>query len=349
MEGYLKKVEVREDTEGLTCHPIKLYFSKDDFPLDFDEIVSDNDLYRLSTTIETLLCSVEERNKGLTDSELNAKIDYIKSYIGRCFNINLFYITVRDLTDGKYVAFEREFDDYIDSDSEEIYEYKMATYRTNEDTIKLLKYNITLSGLLGDTLGITYSGRREKITTELFFSDFKPELPAKAIDKYASLTIPYAKYQHVTINYIINQAPLSGITSGLSLANRIKNKNISRKIIDNCIKTIENYRYQKLLESTLKYKLQKTLHFFWKKDTIKEPVFADDINAVLIASYIVSKEYLEECADIAREAVEEILYPQKNHDNEEEAIFSQFSAMHKNFLRLLKAKYKDKNFFHLVI
>ena len=165
----------------------------------FAETKESNELFHFGTTIETQFCTKDEYDleEGLPDKLAKAKINYANSLIGKTFEINLYKFTVKELTNGKYVAIEFSSpcgDD--DWNFETIKEYHIASYMTIEDIVMNIKYSITMQGVQGLADGVFPDESTEEITTELFFP--------KPIFEKKNFKIPYNKYPNLNASQIVN-------------------------------------------------------------------------------------------------------------------------------------------------
>ena len=169
MRAILKGIEVIESNNYMLKHPIKMLFA------DYE---GSDELFRFGTTIETQFCTKDEYDliEGLPDKLAEEKIIYANSLIGKTFEINLYKFTVKELTNGKYVAIEFSRPcSYDDWDFETIEDYHVASYMTKDDVITSIKYSIAMQGIQGVAGWVLPDESTEEITTELFFSKANPE------------------------------------------------------------------------------------------------------------------------------------------------------------------------------
>ena len=151
MGAILKKIRLLEDfVIEDTRHPIVMYFSNN---------MNEKELYPYRTTLKNQFCNEDEFQNGLLESQVNAKLKYANSQIGRLFDITLYKFKVAEITDGLFVALVN-YDSY---DFDRIYYYSRASYLSREDLLLSLKYRICLGGLNGTYKGVTSYGKEKRI------------------------------------------------------------------------------------------------------------------------------------------------------------------------------------------
>lgn len=168
MKAILK--EIRNGHIDEFYHPITMCFSKS---LDSEE------LYYFNTSLERQFCTDEERLAGLSKVLEEEKVRYASSLIGRWFEINLYKISIEEITDQHYVALDI-FDDE-ECESRRITEFQVATFMTKEDAIEKRKYMIVNSK--ENIEGVLSGGITEEITIN---SIFPPKMAT-----HVHIEIPY--------------------------------------------------------------------------------------------------------------------------------------------------------------
>ena len=222
----------------------------------FADSEGSDELFRFGTTIETQFCTKDEYDlkEGLPDKLAEEKIRYANSLIGKTFEINLYKFTVKELTNGKYVAIEFSRPcSYDDWDFETIEDYHVASYMTKDDVITSIKYSITMQGIQGLADGVLPDESTEEITTELFFS--------KPIPKKKNFEIPYNKYPNLTTSYIVKEVAVKDIRRGCNLAYQIRECDIPHYDFDKYIHQIEDYRSRVRAAKAINESLRKKLLF----------------------------------------------------------------------------------------
>lgn len=170
MKAVLKKIELCANNNSmLKNHPIIMFFA---------DTTNSKELYSCRTTIESQFCNKDEYDwkNGLPDQQVDEKINYASSFIGKTYEINLHMITVEELTNKRYV----ELEIVTPHETKKIKNYYHATYLNKEDWIHNLKYTITFNGIQGLVFGITSHGISEDITIDLFFPQFITRNPGNA-------------------------------------------------------------------------------------------------------------------------------------------------------------------------
>jgi len=287
MSGILKDVQFLDSfaIEDM-FHPINMYFIKDE---------NDSDVYPYQTAIEDQFCSPAERKNGLLDDDAAEKLKILRSCVGKKFDINLYKLSVSELTDGKFVAVD-DIDSY--EDDTQIKEFRRATYKSREDIAVQLKFNICLAGMDGRYVGITKDGDEEDIDYTLIFPPQQEE--PKIYD------IPYEGFPEITENFIMNEMPIENIEKGQYLAASLKYNKIKEFDGSYLIRRFEEYR-KKVREVFFRNNtLRKKIAFWEPKETVepfdptKGTIIECDRKTVLDFfkdSYILSKTYPKDCND----------------------------------------------------
>ena len=152
MEAYLVDIKVGYKDDIYTSIIMKFASSMDSL-----------DLYNYKTSLYTQYCSKEDREKEeLSDDEINKYLQLAYSQIGNKFIINLYKISVKELTNNLYVAF------CIDGEKI-VKDYYMASYMSKEDVIKellllLLYHSFDFNFNL---MGVLPNGKREDLSADL--------------------------------------------------------------------------------------------------------------------------------------------------------------------------------------
>ena len=327
MRAILKEIEVIESNVDMLRHPIKMLFA--------DSEESD-ELFHFRTTIETQFCTKDEYDleEGLPDKLAEEKIRYANSLIGKTFEINLYKFTVKELTNGKYVAIEISSPcDYDDWDFETIEEYHIASYMTKEDVVTNIKYSITMQGIQGFADGVLPDESTEEITTELFFP--------KPIPEKKNFEIPYSKYPNLTANYIVNEVAVKDIRRGCNLAYQIKEYDISHHDFDKYVHQIEDYRSRVRAAKVINESLRKKLFFWEPKEIVEELNLSANVISLFKDSIILGKVCSAECEKADHEYEEECenrLSKLLGEDMDEKEFTDKFLK----FRQALRKKYRGK-------
>lgn len=327
MKAILKEIEVLNDADYELIHPIKLFFV---------ESKESDEVYSYVTTIETQFCTKGEFDlkKGMTHNQLTKRLDFANSFIGKTFEINLFKITVKELTNNKYVAFELTIDDGFCCYEETVEYYNVASYMTKEDLMLYLKYSITRQSIDGLVYGILPDESTEEITTELFFP--KP-IPEK---KYYN--IPYDKYHNLNSNYIVNEIPVNDISKGRNLAYQIKDRDLPEHEFDRYVHEIENYRSKVRAAQMENESLRKKLFFWEPKVVVEELKLSANVISLMKDCFILGKEYPLDCDKADIEYAEECEKQLREKYLGEDADEKVFKNKLLEFRQSLSKKYKGK-------
>ena len=188
MAAILREIKAWKSC-GYPSHRINMMFS-DPF--------NDEELYGYLTSIENQYCSKEEREEELSDEDVEEKLSFAKSQIGLYFDVNLYKISIQELTNNNYWAFQVPVSEF---ETRKLTEYRIPTYMTREDAITDLKYKALLNNSLK---GLLANGTIETIKTEYLFP---------RIRQPKTFEIPYAKFCKLNPEYILQFASIDEITN----------------------------------------------------------------------------------------------------------------------------------------
>lgn len=326
MRAILKKIEVIENHR--LSHPIKMFFA------DSEE---SNELFLFLTTIETQFCTKDEYDlkEGLPDDLAEEKIICADSLIGKTFEINLYKFTIKELTNGKYIAvtFFRP-DSYGFYNFTTIEDYHIASVMTKEEVAMNIKYFITRQGIQRLADGVLPDKSTEDITTELFFP--------KPIPEKKDFEIPYSKYPNLTANYIVNEVAVEDIRRGCNLACQMRDCEISHYDFGKYIHQIEDYRSRVRAAKAINESLRKKLFFWEAKEIVEELNLSSNVISLFKDSIILGKVYPAECKkadhEYAKECEKQLRKEYLGEDMDEE----EFQEKRLEFRRALREKYRGK-------
>lgn len=329
MKAILREVEVPGYKGLMFGHPIKMLFT---------ETEGSDEIYHFGTTIETQFCTKDEYDvrEGLPDKLVEGKIRYANSLIGKTFEINLYKFTVKELTNGKYVAIKFSKPcGYNDWDFKTIEDYHIASYMTKEDVVMDIKHVITMQGVQGLADGVLPDETTEKITTELFFP--KP-IPEK---KY--FEIPYSKHPNLTASYIVNEVDVKEIQKGCNLAYQIEDRDIPYHDFEKYIHQINDYRSRVRAAKAKNESLRKKI-FFWKpKEVVEELKLNPNVISLFKDSILLGKSYPTECDKADQEYAEECEKRLGKQFMGEDMDEKDFKQKRLEFRQYLSKKYKNKS------
>lgn len=328
MRAILKGIEVIESNNYMLKHPIKMLFADSE---------GSDELFRFGTTIETQFCTKYEYDlkEGLPDKLAEEKIRYANSLIGKTFEINLYKFTVKELTNGKYVAIEFSRPcSYDDWDFETIEDYHVASYMTKDDVITSIKYSITMQGIQGLADGVLPDESTEEITTELFFS--------KPIPEKKNFEIPYNKYPNLTTSYIVNEVAVKDIRRGCNLAYQIRECDIPHYDFDKYIHQIEDYRSRVRAAKAKNESLRKKLFFWEPKEIVEELNLSPNVISLFKDSIILGKVYPAECEKADHEYAEKCENRLRKQFLGEDIDEKEFKDKCLEFRQALRKKYRGK-------
>ena len=288
MSGILKDVVYLEDFEiEDKYHPILMKFIKDD---------NDSIVYPYRTSLEEQFCSASEIKKGLLDDDAEKKMAIIKTKKGKKFDVNLYRISVSELTDGKFVALD-DLDSYEEDSL--IREFRRATYKTREDLSILLKLDICISGMESRFVGINKEGDEIDIDSTLIFP-----IETKDPKKLKNYDIPYEGFPEVDEQYILFKMPLENIKIGQYLALFLKYDKIKNFDGDYLIERLKEYRNKKNEIENRNNSVYKRFAFWEQKEQISlfNPTAGtvidcnrDTVIQFFRDSFILSKTYPKDC------------------------------------------------------
>ena len=328
MKAVLKEIEVPEFEDFMLRHPIKMLFA---------ETEESDELFRFGTTIEAQFCTKDEYDlkEGLPEKLVEEKINYANSLIGKTFEINLYKFTVKELTNGKYVAIEFSRPcGYDDWDFDTIEDYHIASYMTKEDVVLNIKYSITMQGVQGLADGVLQDETTEEITTELFFP--------KPVPEKKTFEIPYSKFSNITDSYIVNVIAISDIRKGCNLAYQIRDWDIPHYDFDKYIHQIEDYRSKVRAAKAINESLRKKIFFWEPKEVVEELKLSPKVISLFKDSIILGKSYPTECNKADREYAEECEKRLRKQFMGEDSEEKEFKDKWLEFRQALRKKYKGK-------
>lgn len=329
MKAILREIEVPEYEDFMFRHPIKMLFA---------DTEDSNELFCFGTTIETQFCTKDEYDvrEGLPDKLVEERIRYAKSLIGKTFEINLYKFTVKELTNGKYVAikFSNPYG-YNDWDFKTIEDYHIASYMTKEDVVMDIKHIITMQGVQGLADGVLPDETTEEITTELFFP--KP-IPEK---KY--FEIPYSKHPNLTASYIVNEVDVKEIQKGCNLAYQIEDRDIPYHDFEKYIHQINDYRSRVRAAKAKNESLRKKIFFWEPKEVVEELKLTPNVISLFKDSILLGKSYPTECDKADQEYAEECEKRLGKQFMGEDMDEKDFKLKRLEFRQYLSKKYKNKS------
>ena len=328
MKAILKEIEVPEYEDYMLRHPIKMLFTETD---------GSEEIYRFGTTIETQFCSKDEYDikEGLTEKLAEEKISYANSLIGKTFEINLYKFTVKELTNGKYIAIEFSKPcGYDDWDFETIEDYHIASYMTKEDVVMSIKHSITMQGVQGLADGVLPDESTEEITTELFFP--------KPIPEKKNFEISYSKYPNLTARYIVNEVAVKDIRKGCNLAYQIGEWDIPHYDFDKYIHQIEDYRSKVRAVKAINESIRKKVFFWEPKEVVEELKLSPNVISLFKDCIILGKTYPAECEKADHEYAEECDKRLRKQFMGEDMDEKDFKEKWIVFRQALRKKYRGK-------
>lgn len=328
MKAILKDIEV---PENMLRHPIKMLFAESE---------ESDELFHFGTTIETQFCTKDEYDiiEGLPEELAEEKISYAKSLIGKTFEINLYKFTVKELTDGKYVAFEisrtEGYGEWAFETYKTIEDYHIASYMTKEDVVMSIKYSITMQSVQGHADGVLPDESTEKITTELFFP--------KPIPEKKNFEIPYSKYPNLIASYIVNEVAVKDIRKGCNLAYQIGEWDIPHYDFDKYIHQIEDYRSKVRAAKAINESLRKKVFFWEPKEVVEELKLSPNVISLFKDCIILGKTYPAECEKADHEYAEECDKRLRKQFMGEDMDEKDFKEKWIVFRQALRKKYRGK-------
>lgn len=337
MKAILKEIEVPEFNNNMLRHPIKMLFV---------ETEESDEVFYFGTTIETQFCTKDEYDvkEGVPNKLVEEKINYANSLIGKIFEINLHKFTVKELTDGKYVAFEisrtHGYDEWAFETFKTIEDYHIASYMTKEDVVMGIKYSVTMQGVQGHADGLLPNGSTEEITTELFFP--------KPIPEMKSFEIPYSKFPNLTASYIVNEVAVKDIRKGCNLAYQIRDWDIPHYDFDKYIHQIEDYRSRVRAAKATNESLRKKIFFWEPKEVVEELKLSQNVISLFKDCIILGKSYPAECEKADHEYAEECEKRLRKQFMGEDMDEKDFKEKWLEFRQALRKKYRGKEVISLI-
>ena len=280
MEAYLKEIK-RLNQNGAPFHPIAMIFGN---------TMEDVNNYVYKTTIETQFGL--KRGEDYSESILEDYYTSLEQNIGKKHIINIYDITFKEMSKGKYLAFRNN--SYLANNTEKKhFIFYRASYKQKEDVILDEASLISMMCLQGDIMGIKEDGSEEEITNPkaVFFEEEK------------IFVVSDEEINKISDDFIANLADTNTISIGSNLLDT--RKYIScRKVYDltykiNCYR--KNISEVERRNNSLSAKL-----FFWKpKEKMPELDCTRVELRMLKESYLFGKNFHDECMKINRKKLED--------------------------------------------
>lgn len=318
MKAILK--EIRTGYFDEFYHKITMCFSKS---------IESDELYFFNTSLEHQFCTDEERIAGLSEDLVEEKVCYANTLIGRWFEINLYKISIKEISNQHYIALEIFNDE--ECESRRFTDFRVATFMTKKDAIEDRKYMIVNSENIE---GVLPDGITEEVNINFIFP-IKMPTPE-------DIVIPYDLFPSLNTNYIIQEASLEEMANGYYLANQLNESKIDKSDFNNFIKKIKEYRENVMNAQIFNNSFVKKLFFWIPPKKIKDIVVDPDMESLAINSIILFKQYPVECKKAEEEYWDSLSkFVRKkflHEDVEEEELFNRWQSFHKE----IRERYKDK-------
>lgn len=287
---------------------------------------NDEELFGYTTSIKNQYCTKEERKEELSDEDLEEKLLFAKSQIGLYFDVNLYKISVKELTNDHYWAFQVPVSEF---ETRNLTEYRIATYMTREDTITDLRYKAFFNSCIK---GVLPNGTTETIKAEYLFP------PCTRQQK--TFEIPYSKFCNLTPEYILQIASIDEIKKGRYLAFELKGNIISESDFDKNIQQIEDYRSRLIKAKTVNESFRKKIFFWESKEVVEKLNLSSNFISMAIDSIILYRLYSVDCERARKDYIEEcekrLRKKYLNEDTDKEIL----KEKRLEFLKTLKEKYR---------
>lgn len=311
MQAILKKLKFATQNSILPTTVI-MYFAKIDG-------MDDEDLYSFRTSLATqcLPQGVKVRDFMESPRMIEEAQNVMSALIGRKFEINLYDISVEELTKGRYVALDEEVVTsdsrdpygYYDTDTKRVTSIRRASYKDKEDVIKERLLWLCRMGSGGTVVGIDKNGKDHEIGYDLI---------QESTEYLAKIKVPYSNYDNVSFNFIIKSAPIKEIDFGFALSAKINGYKVNQLHASDNSQFLKEYRQyldaveynNSSLSSILRFwrPKEKAISFeeFYsaKRSKLFHLPFADFIK-LMRDSYILSKSNPNECRTANKEVSEE--------------------------------------------
>lgn len=280
MDAILRDIKIWKNDDSY--HRINMMFSAPS---------NDEELFGYTTSIENQYCTEEEREEDLSDEDLEEKLLFAKSQIGLYFDVNLYKISIQELTNNNYWAFQVPVSEF---ETRNMTEYRIATYMTREDTIANLRFKALFNNSIK---GILANGATEAIKIEYLFPP--------SIRQQKTFEIPYTKFCNLTPEYILQFASIDEIRKGRYLAFELKDSIIAQSDFDKSIQQIEDYRSRLIKAKAVNESLRKKIFFWESKEVVEKLNLRLNFISMAIDSIILYRLYPADCERARKEYVEE--------------------------------------------
>lgn len=136
-----------------------------------------SETYSYTSTFPNIFYPNEKKIDGYSVTELQNKIDEAKLHIGKSFNVNLYKISVNEITNGNYNGIA--FYNYYDELTHIFHEFRVASYKTRIDVIKELQFKYCKRVIEGDAVIFDEKDNEIEVTDNIKgISIFLPEVVA---------------------------------------------------------------------------------------------------------------------------------------------------------------------------
>lgn len=321
MNAFLKDIKVPQHDKFMPVHQIVMMFATS---MDSEE------LYSYATSVEAQFCDKDEIRMELPNLVVEEKLKQVNALIGKLFEINLYKITVKEMTDNRYV----EFETYDGDDIAEFAEFRHASCMSKNDYLTLLKYQLCMQGIQGHLDGVLHDGTTEKITIDTFF-------PHTIVKK--NFNIPYDKYPNINGSFIINEASIDEINNGFFLANEIKDGNILKIDFDKSLDQINEYRSKIRKARIANESIIKKILFWQPKEIVDELQLSQEFISLAIDSVILSRSFPSDCEKTKQNYFEESVNALRKTFKKEHVEEKKFRGEMQEFIMSLAKKYKGNS------
>lgn len=136
-----------------------------------------SETYSYTSIFQNIFYPYEEDFDRYSVKELQNKIDEAKLNIGKSFNVNLYKISINEITNGNYNGIA--FYNYYEELTRIFHEFRIASYKTRIDVIKELQFKYCKRVMEGDAVIFDDKDNEIDITDDIKgISIFLPEVIA---------------------------------------------------------------------------------------------------------------------------------------------------------------------------
>lgn len=286
MKAILSRIKIQKNEAIDEIHSITMFFTPE------GEVLPE---YAYRTNIETQFglsfASIKD------DATLQKYIDSIKNNIGKAHDINLYDITFKEMTKGKFKGYK--YDSIYSDDPKKVRStFHVATYKTRADAVFERISKLCDICFQGEIIGVKANGAEEVINDprKYFFEDMFEDDSVKykiTIDMLSS----------VTTEFIKNKVDLNILGAGVIILNKDNFSDCRNK----SVLTEEIVRYRKRCNEVerINSSLRKKIFFWENPEPLPKLNLSEKEIYFLKIIYLNEMNFPKKCDEVRKKAFNE--------------------------------------------